>query len=105
MIRTSSGDRKIPVVASKEYARRIGSREEESFFNGDGKGKPLGILAASGDAEIGVTAASATAITADEVINLFYSLKAPYRKNAVWLLNDATVKQIRKLMDSIGQYL
>lgn len=90
---------------SKEFARRIGSREEESFFNGDGTGKPLGILAKTGGAQVGVTAASATAITADEVIDLFYSLKTPYRKNAVWVLNDATVKQIRKLKDSTGQYL
>lgn len=95
----------LEAYISKEFARRIGSREEESFFNGDGKGKPLGILAAAGGAEVGMTAASATAITADEVIDLFYSLKAPYRKNAVWLLNDATVKQIRKLKDSTGQYL
>ena len=95
----------LEAYISKEFARRIGAREEESFFNGDGKGKPLGILAATGGAEVGVTAASATAITADEVIDLFYSLKAPYRKNAVWLLNDATVKQIRKLKDSTGQYL
>lgn len=95
----------LEAYISKEFARRIGAREEESFFNGDGKGKPLGILAAAGGAEVGVTAASATAITADEVIDLFYSLKAPYRKKAVWLLNDATVKQIRKLKDSTGQYL
>ena len=95
----------LEAYISKEFARRIGAREEESFFNGDGKGKPLGILAATGGAEVGVTATSATAITADEVIDLFYSLKAPYRKNAVWLLNDATVKQIRKLKDSTGQYL
>ena len=95
----------LEAYISKEFARRIGAREEESFFNGDGKGKPLGILAAAGGAEVGVTAASATAITADEVIDLFYSLKAPYRKNAVWVLNDATVKQIRKLKDSTGQYL
>lgn len=95
----------LEAYISKEFARRIGAREEESFFNGDGKGKPLGILAAKGGAEVGVTAASATAITADEVIDLFYSLKAPYRKNAVWVLNDATVKQIRKLKDSTGQYL
>ena len=95
----------LEAYISKEFARRIGAREEESFFNGDGKGKPLGILAATGGAEVGVTAASATAITADEVIDLFYSLQAPYRKNAVWLLNDATVKQIRKLKDSTGQYL
>lgn len=95
----------LEAYISKEFARRIGAREEESFFNGDGKGKPLGILAAAGGAEVGVTAASATAITADEVIDLFYSLKAPYRKNAVWLLNDAIVKQIRKLKDTTGQYL
>ena len=95
----------LEAYISKEFARRIGAREEESFFNGDGKGKPLGILAAKDGAEVGVTAASATAITADEVIDLFYSLKAPYRKNAVWVLHDATVKQIRKLKDSTGQYL
>lgn len=90
---------------SKEFARRIGAREEDSFFNGDGTGKPLGILAASGGAEIGVKAASATAITADEIIDLFYSLKSPYRKKAVWVLNDATIKTIRKLKDNNNQYL
>lgn len=90
---------------SKEFARRIGSREEEAFFTGDGNGKPLGFLAAKGGAEVGVTASSATAITADEIIDLYYSLKTPYRKNAVWILNDATVKAVRKLKDSTGQYL
>ncbi|MCI7107111.1 MAG: phage major capsid protein [Agathobacter sp.] len=90
---------------SREFARRIGAREEDSFFNGDGTGKPLGILATNGGAEIGVTAASATVITADEVIDLFYSLKSPYRKKAVWVLNDATIKAIRKLKDNNNQYL
>ena len=90
---------------SKEFARRIASREEEAFFTGDGNGKPLGFLAKTGGAEVGVTAASATAITADEIIDLFYSLKTPYRKNAVWILNDGTVKAVRKLKDSTDQYL
>ena len=90
---------------SREFARRIGAREEESFFTGDGNGKPLGILAEAGGAEIGVTAASATAITADELIDLFYSLKAPYRKRAVWVMNDSTIKAVRKLKDKNDQYL
>lgn len=90
---------------SKEFARRIGNREEDAFFNGDGVGKPIGIFNATGGAEVGVTTASATAITADELIDLFYSLKAPYRKNAVWVLNDATIKAIRKLKDNNGNYL
>ena len=90
---------------SREFARRIGAKEEEAFFTGDGSGKPLGILAASGGAQTGITAASSTAITADELIDLFYSLKSPYRRNAVWVLNDSTIKAIRKLKDSNGQYL
>ena len=158
VIKTSSGDRKIPVVASKgtaswideegaypesddsfgqvsigayklgtmikvseellndsvfdlqsyisrEFARRIGAKEEEAFFTGDGKGKPLGVLAATGGAETGVTAASATAVTADELMDLYYSLKSPYRKKSVWVLNDSTIKAIRKLKDNNGQYL
>ncbi len=158
VIRTSSGDRKIPVVATKgtaswideegaytesddsfgqvsigaykvgtmikvseellndsvfdlesyiakEFARRIGAKEEEAFFTGDGSGKPLGILAATGGAETGVTATSSTAVTADELMDLFYSLKSPYRKKAVWVLNDSTIKAVRKLKDSTGQYL
>lgn len=158
VINTSSGDRKIPVVATKgtaswvdeegiipesddsfgqvsigayklatlikvseellndsvfnleayitrEFARRIGNKEEEAFFTGDGTGKPTGILAASGGAQVGVTAAAATAITIDEVLDLFYSLKAPYRNRAVFVLNDATIKAIRKLKDGNGQYL
>ncbi|NLI70631.1 MAG: phage major capsid protein [Firmicutes bacterium] len=90
---------------STEFARRIGSKEEEAFFIGDGSGKPTGIFAATGGAQIGVTAASSTAITIDEVMDLFYSLKSPYRKKAVFVMNDSTVKAIRKLKDGQGQYL
>ncbi len=158
VITTSSGDRKIPVVASKgtaawvdeegeisdsddaftqvsigayklatmikvseellndsvfnlesyiakEFARRIGAKEEEAFFIGDGSGKPIGIFNATGGATLGITAASATAITVDEIMDLFYSLKSPYRKKAIFVMNDSTVKAIRKLKDGNGQYL
>lgn len=88
-----------------EFARRIGVKEEESFFIGDGTGKPIGIFAATGGAELGVTTAGATAITLDEIMDLFYSLKTPYRKNATFMMNDATVKAIRKLKDNNSQYL
>ena len=158
VITTASGDRKIPVVASKgtaswveeegtipesddafgqvsigvyklatvikiseellndsifnleqyiarEFARRIGTKEEEAFFTGDGSGKPTGIFATSGGAGLGVTAAATSAITFDEIMDLYYSLKSPYRRNAVFVTNDATVKAIRKLKDGNGQYL
>lgn len=90
---------------TSEFVRRIGDKEEEAFLTGNGSSKPTGILNETGGAQIGITAASATAITADELIDLYYSLKAPYRKNAIWILNDTTVKLIRKLKDGNGQYL
>ncbi len=88
-----------------EFARRIGAAEEDSFLNGDGTNKPTGILHATAGAETGVTAAGASAITVDELIDLYHSLKAPYRKNATFLVHDNTVKAIRKLKDGQGQYL
>ena len=90
---------------ASEFARRIGNKEEDAFFNGDGVGKPLGVLADKGGAEIGVTAASGTAITAEEIISLFYSLEAPYRENAIWVFNDSTMAAIRKLKGNDGQFL
>lgn len=90
---------------AKEFGRRIGAREEEAFFIGDGDGKPVGIFNTTGGAEIGVTAGSKTAITADELLDLFYSLKAPYRNKASFVMNDGTIKAIRKLKDGSGQYL
>ena len=48
---------------------------------------------------------SATAITLDNLLDLIYALKAPYRKNAKFLMKDTTVSAIRKLKDNQGQYL
>ena len=88
-----------------EFARRVGDAEEAAFIVGDGAGKPIGMLHETNGATTGVTAASATAITADELIDLVYSLKAPYRKHALFLFNDQTLKAIRKLKDGNGQFL
>ena len=157
IIRTESGDRKIPVVAShgtaswveeegqipesddafgqisigahkvatmikvsdellqdsvfdiesyiaSEFARRIGAAEEDAFINGDGVAKPTGLLHNTNGAGVGVTTAGA-ALTADEIIDLVHSVKSVYRKKSVFLLNDSSIKAIRKLKDGNGQYL
>ncbi len=95
----------VEAYLADEFGRRIGAAEEEAFIAGDGRGKPTGIFAATGGAPSAVTTAKATDITADELIDLHYALRAPYRKNATWLMNDATVKTVRKLKDTTGQYL
>ena len=87
-----------------QFAKALGNAEEDAFLNGDGTGKPLGLLAATGGAQTAVTTAGAS-ITADEVIDLVYALKRPYRKNAAFLTNDQTLAVLRKLKDNNGQYL
>ena len=94
----------LPSYIAKEFARRIGSKEEEAFLIGDGKGKPTGIFTNAGGAENGATTSTAN-ISFDDMIELFYSVKSPYRKKAVWILNEQTVKALRKLKDNTGNYI
>lgn len=88
-----------------KFARALANAEEDAFLNGDGVGKPLGIFAATGGGQVAITTASVTTITADEVINLIYSLKRPYRKNAAFITNDQTLAILRKLKDGNGAYI
>ncbi|GAB2022132.1 hypothetical protein RyT2_12060 [Pseudolactococcus yaeyamensis] len=88
-----------------QFSKALGNAEEDAFLNGDGVGKPLGIFATTGGGEVGVTAKTQDTITADEIINLIYALKRPYRKNASFITNDQTLSVIRKLKDGNGAYL
>jgi len=91
----------IESYISSEFARRIGSKEEEAFLVGDGSGKPTGMF---NTADAGVTTSAAN-ITFDDIIEFYHSLRIPYRNKAVWILNDSTVKSLRKLKDSNGNYI
>ena len=88
-----------------EFARRVGAAEEEAIISGNGTHKPTGLLHATLGAENGVTAAAVAAITADELIDLQHSLKSGYRRKAAYIMNDATIKLLRKLKDGNGQFL
>lgn len=90
---------------SEEFGRRLGDVEEKAFLTGTGSGQPTGMLNDTTGATLGSTAKSSTDINFDDLIDLFYSLRAPYRKNAVFIMNDDTVKAVRKLKDKNDQYI
>ena len=87
---------------TSQIGRAIGLGEEAAFVAGDGSAKPTGVVNGSA---VGVTAAGETAITSDEIIDLYHSLGRPYRGVATWMASDATVKLLRKLKDGDNQYL
>jgi HK97 family phage major capsid protein len=92
----------LEAFISDQFGQRIGVLENTAYVVGDGSAKPTGVTT---QATAGVTAAGAAAITADELIDLFHSLSPPYRRNAVFVLNDSTIKLLRKLKDTTNQYL
>ena len=83
----------------EEYIRHmfvysIAKAEEEAFFTGDGNGKPVGIIH---QAEVGKVINDADALSFDDLIDLIYSVKEPYRKNAVFILSEDTEVRLKKL--------
>ena len=87
---------------AQDIGRALGNGAGTDFAVGNGSSKPNGIMNAT---STGVTCASATAITSDEVIDLYHAVTSPYRVNGAWIMNDATLKEVRQLKDSNNQYL
>lgn len=82
----------------------LGRAANTQLTTGTGSSAPNGVVTAS---TLGKTAASATAITADEIIDLLHSVDPAYRMGpkVAFMFNDATLAVIRKLKDGQGNYL
>lgn len=89
---------------ASQAGRAIGNASGAHFATGTGTSQPNGIVTAStagvtgGTGQVGVP-------TTNELLDLYYSVIAPYRRNGEWEMSDATVAAIRKLKDSDGQYI
>ncbi len=85
-----------------QFGKALANAEEDAFLNGSGVGQPLGLFAETGG---GTAAASVATLAADNVMDLVYALKRPYRKSAKFIMNDQTIAAIRKLKDNNGAYM
>lgn len=88
----------------EEFAEQFGKAEGAAFVAGTAVNQPEGILT---NAAVAYTpSGSASAITADGLIDLFFALPDAYAKNAYWVLRRSTLGEIRKLKASgTGEYL
>lgn len=86
-----------------QFGKALANAEEDAFLNGDGTGKPTGIFASVGGGQLAGTLTAA--IKSDDLLDLVYGLKRPYRKNASFIMNDATLASLRKLKDNNGAYI
>ena len=95
----------IAAYIADRFGVTMGNAEEKAFISGTGEKQPTGLLNDTNGAEIGVTAASETILTFDEIFQLYYSLKAPYRRKASFLCNEAILLQLMTLKDGQGNYI
>lgn len=81
----------------------------EAFLEFFEKELITGVAKAEGLATVGasqqVTAAAATAITADDLIDLQTSIVTAYQGNASWIMHKDTFTAIKKLKNADGEYL
>ncbi|OCJ42732.1 phage major capsid protein [Agrobacterium tumefaciens] len=80
-------------------ARRFGQKEAGWFVNGNGTTQAEGVLKSADVQEV------EGEIAADDLIDLFYSVKTAYSANGTWLMNRKTMAAVRKLKDTDGSYL
>lgn len=94
----------LATYIARRFGVRMGNAEERAFISGDGVGKPLGILD-DACAQIGVKAGAVDKVTFDDIYKLYYALKAPYRRKAEFLCNEALVLQLMTMKDNNGNYI
>lgn len=88
-----------------QFGQALANAEEDAFINGSGTNQPTGFLTTlAADPTTYITTTGAN-ISPDDIINLEYSLKRPYRRNAAFLCNDSTLAALRKLKDTTQNYL
>ena len=92
-----------------QFAQAVGNAEEEAFLNGPlttptgAAGKPKGLFATAAAEPTGNI--ETNTISADDIVSLVYSLKRPYRRRAVFIMNDSVISVIRKLKDENKAYM
>lgn len=92
----------VQALVSDRLGERLGRIMNTHATIGTGTSQPRGIVTGS---SLGKTTASATAISDEELIDLFHTLDVAHRGNAKFMANDSTIAALRKLKDSNGAYL
>lgn len=81
-----------------DMAEKIAQFIEKSIIDGNKVGGLKGVTAK-------VTAASQTAVTADELIQLQDTVKDAFQGGCIWVMNPKTRTALRQLKDGNGRYL
>ena len=94
----------VEAFVRKRLVTRVGRITNTHFTVGTGTGQPNGVVTASTAGKVGLTGQTVSVIF-DDLIDMVHSVDPAYRMlgNCKWMMNDASLKLIRKLKDSQGR--
>lgn len=92
----------IEQIVINALSERIARKVEKDATIGVGTTAPAGILTQT---TLGITAVSSTVVTADELLNLQFSVDDAYASKGRYMMNKNTLSAIAKLKDGQGNYL
>lgn len=87
----------IEAFIAKNGGEAVGEKEEAAFISGDGVIQPRGILL---DAEVGVATQD---VNMDAAIDLYFSVRQPYREKGVWLMSEDALRTLQKEKTANGR--
>lgn len=91
----------LPAIIGEMLGIRLGRITNTKYTTGTGAATPKGIVTAASS----FSAASATAIAADDLFGLYHSIDPAYRNACGWMMHDTILLTLRKLKDGMGRYL
>lgn len=93
----------IEALIRRRFARRIAELQATHWITGDGSGEPLGLLTPK--TAYDAIASNAAGPTYPELVATVHALHQSYRRNAKWLMSDATLAVLRSMVDDNGRPL
>jgi len=82
------------------FSEALREEEDRVITIGSGSGQPTGL------ANCSLTSVTCSGnLDFDDIINLVYALPTKYRRNAVFLMNNSNIRELRKVKDSNGRYI
>lgn len=90
----------VEAFVAKRLGERLGRTLNSYFTTGTGSSQPNGVVTASASGKVGTTGQT-TSVIFDDLVDLVHSVDPAYRNDGCrWMMNDASLKVVRKLKDS-----
>lgn len=99
---------------AQSSGRNLGILTNAAYVSGTGTTQPLGILngisigftaTAGTGATVGLPTATGSDYAFDVFVDMYHSIIPQYRPRASWMMNDTTIKLVRKVKDTLGRYI